>query len=205
MTSDLERVGLSFKDSTHRHAFLLTKKFRSFLPFLGNRGGDIQQLSLVEKHSKWANLASIRNLNPTLSDCLRMLLTDLFERDSEAASLEASLAAVKKDASERENHQSQSLEKVYSFVILLCFSFANPKNSSKMNNTVSQLRSRLKAVELDLEASKAAKVILDRVRVALKAFPVDLTRDRESDLRTDGISTHRLKRIFANATDSRIF
>ena len=61
-----------------------------------------------------------------------------------------------------------------------------------MNNTVSQLRSHLKAVELDLEASKAAKVILDRVRVALKAFPVDLTRDRESDLHTAEISSHRL-------------
>ena len=97
----------------------MTKKFRSFLPFLGNRGGDLQKLSLVEKHSNWANLASIRNLNPTLSDCLRMLLTDLFDRDSEAASLEATLAAAKKDASERENHQSQSLEKVNSYFIFL--------------------------------------------------------------------------------------
>ena len=54
-----------------------------------------------------------------------MLLTDLFDRDSEAASLEATLAAAKKDAAERESHQSQSLEKVYSHFILLCFAFAN--------------------------------------------------------------------------------
>lgn len=50
-----------------------------------------------------------------------------------------------------------------------------------MGSTVSHLRGRLKAAELDLDSCKMAKVILDRVRVVLKALPVDLTREWDMD------------------------
>ena len=50
-----------------------------------------------------------------------------------------------------------------------------------MSSTVSHLRGRLKAAELDLDACKMGKVILDRVRVVLKALPMDITRDRDMD------------------------
>ena len=50
-----------------------------------------------------------------------------------------------------------------------------------MGNTASHLRGRLKAAELDLDTCKTAKVILDRVRVVLKALPVDLTREKILD------------------------
>lgn len=71
-----------------------------------------QLFSRHQKHAKWVNLTSIRNVSPLLSDNLRELLAQLNEVETENSSLDAALTALRKDSAERESNLSESLEKV---------------------------------------------------------------------------------------------
>ena len=77
-----------------------------------------QLFSRYQKHAKWVNLTSIRNVSPLLSDNLREILAQLNEVETENSSLDAALTALRKDSAERESNLSESLEKVlFSFDI----------------------------------------------------------------------------------------
>lgn len=77
-----------------------------------------QLFSRYQKHAKWVNLTSIRNVSPLLSDNLREILAQLNEVETENSSLDAALTVLRKDSAERESNLSESLEKVlFSFDI----------------------------------------------------------------------------------------